>query len=379
MVFDVPPPVIHILDHATFSNITEQMRSMYRDTMAPRLEAIESVIDFALRSEFFPDGGRIVKFSLDEVLRGDFETRAGAVVQLIQSGVMKPAEARPLFDLTDAGEDADKLYANSALVPLGSAPAKPSAAPGSADAAPLDSEVDPGDSDGSTGDSEDAPKKGLGLKYSPDQERDDHGRFTSGGGSGGSGYSAAVQAAAATVYDRAKAIEPDLTATMLAVAKVNGAEMSGLQYRLKEQDSLERKIDDRAASNGISPEEAANAISDANRYTMVAPAENYTDMANAAISTFQDKGFDCNVKNTWDEGSAYKGINVAMTSPEGAKVELQFHTPESLSVKMDLNHPLYEEARLSSTSPARQEELQAQMIANADALVHPPGVASVGV
>jgi phage portal protein BeeE len=25
--FDVPPPVVHILDHATFSNITEQLRS----------------------------------------------------------------------------------------------------------------------------------------------------------------------------------------------------------------------------------------------------------------------------------------------------------------------------------------------------------------
>ena len=36
-VYDVPPPVVHILDRATFSNITEQMRSMYRDTMAPKL------------------------------------------------------------------------------------------------------------------------------------------------------------------------------------------------------------------------------------------------------------------------------------------------------------------------------------------------------
>ena len=32
--YDVPPPVVHILDRATFSNITEQMRSMYRDTIA---------------------------------------------------------------------------------------------------------------------------------------------------------------------------------------------------------------------------------------------------------------------------------------------------------------------------------------------------------
>ena len=119
MVFDVPPPVVHILDHATFSNITEQMRSMYRDTMAPRLEDFESVIDFHLRSEFAGDGELKVSFSLDEVLRGDFETRAASVQTLINTGVMKPSEARPLFDLPDAGEAADRLYANGALIELG--------------------------------------------------------------------------------------------------------------------------------------------------------------------------------------------------------------------------------------------------------------------
>ena len=121
MVYDVPPPVVHILDHATFSNITEQMRSMYRDTMAPRLEDWESVIDFSLRSEFgYAQDERRATFSLDEVLRGDFETRATAVVGLVSSGVMKPSEGRPLFDLPDAGPLADRLYANAALVPLGS-------------------------------------------------------------------------------------------------------------------------------------------------------------------------------------------------------------------------------------------------------------------
>jgi HK97 family phage portal protein len=120
MVFDVPPPVVHILDHATFSNITEQMRSMYRDTMAPRLEDVESVIDFFLRPEFFAAPTRVATFSLDEVLRGDFETRATAVGQLIEKGVFKPSEARPLFDLPEAGPEADLLYGNAALVPLGS-------------------------------------------------------------------------------------------------------------------------------------------------------------------------------------------------------------------------------------------------------------------
>jgi HK97 family phage portal protein len=120
MVFDVPPPVVHILDHATFSNITEQMRSMYRDTMAPRLEDWESVIDFSLRPEFgYSIGERKATFSLDEVLRGDFEIRATSVGNLIEKGVMMPSEARPMFDLPDAGAVAAKLYANAALQELG--------------------------------------------------------------------------------------------------------------------------------------------------------------------------------------------------------------------------------------------------------------------
>lgn len=121
MAYDVPPPVVHILDHATYSNISEQMRSMYRDTMAPRLEDFESVIDHDLRPEFDATGRLHCTFALDEVLRGDFEARATSVATLIEKGVMKPAEARPLFDLPAAGPEADKLYGNAALVPLGTA------------------------------------------------------------------------------------------------------------------------------------------------------------------------------------------------------------------------------------------------------------------
>ncbi|HJQ00088.1 MAG TPA: phage portal protein [Jatrophihabitans sp.] len=118
-VIDVPPPVVHILDRATFSNITEQMRSLYRDTMTPRLAEYESVIEFYVRPEFALMGEAEARFALDEVLRGDFEKRAVAVGQLIEHGVMKPSEARPMFDLGDGGPAADKLYANAALQELG--------------------------------------------------------------------------------------------------------------------------------------------------------------------------------------------------------------------------------------------------------------------
>lgn len=116
-VYDMPPTAVHILDNATYSNITEQMRSVYRDTMAPRLEFIESVLDFHLGSDF--NGQKVARFSVAEVLRGDYESRAQAAVQLVQSGIMKPSEARDLFDLNEAGAIADRLYANAAIQPLG--------------------------------------------------------------------------------------------------------------------------------------------------------------------------------------------------------------------------------------------------------------------
>ena len=120
MVYDVPPPVVHILDHATFSNITEQMRSMYRDTMSPRLEDLESTIDHFLMTEFFAPGTHETEFDMSEVLRGDFETRADKAVTLRQSGIATGNEAREIVGIARS-EDAemDKMYANSALGQLG--------------------------------------------------------------------------------------------------------------------------------------------------------------------------------------------------------------------------------------------------------------------
>lgn len=116
-VYDIPPTAIHILDKATYSNITEQMRSVYRDSMAPRIEFIESVLNWEVGREF--NGAKKAKFAVAEVLRGDFEHRATSVALLVDHGIMKPSEARPLFDLGDEGEIADKLYALAMLQELG--------------------------------------------------------------------------------------------------------------------------------------------------------------------------------------------------------------------------------------------------------------------
>lgn len=112
--YDVPPPVVHILDHATFSNITEQMRSMYRDTMGGRLPAVEAAIETDLRQAEWPDDDVYAEFLMDEVLRGDFETRQDA---LAKASHMTIAEKRRVENLPFI-EGTDRIFLNTATMPL---------------------------------------------------------------------------------------------------------------------------------------------------------------------------------------------------------------------------------------------------------------------
>lgn len=122
--YDMPPPAVHILDRATFSNITENLRSLYRDTMAPHLARFESDLETQLRGSHNrgadePDFGDAVyaEFVMDEVLRGDFEKRAEAYQQAINSGHMTPAEVRAKENLPFI-PGSDRLLINGTLVPL---------------------------------------------------------------------------------------------------------------------------------------------------------------------------------------------------------------------------------------------------------------------
>jgi len=116
-VWDVPPPAVHILDRATFSNITEQMRSLYRDTMAPRFNDYEDTLATQLAPDFDPSGDSYAEFLIDEVLRGAYEVRVPANAQAIQTGQSTINEIRRQENKPDI-EGGDELFLNSALLPL---------------------------------------------------------------------------------------------------------------------------------------------------------------------------------------------------------------------------------------------------------------------
>ena len=112
-VFDMPPPAVQILDHATYSNITEQMRSLYRDTMGSILSAFESDLDSQLRAPDFADDV-YAEFLLDGVLRGDFEQRVDAFAK---ADYMTVAEKRRAENLPFI-EGTDVILVNTASLPL---------------------------------------------------------------------------------------------------------------------------------------------------------------------------------------------------------------------------------------------------------------------
>lgn len=103
------------------SNITENLRSLYRDTMAPKLGELESTLDMELRDGSMGDGppdfGDDIygEFLMDEVLRGAFEARATAYQQ---SDFMTIAEKRQKENLPFI-PGTDRIFLNSASLPLG--------------------------------------------------------------------------------------------------------------------------------------------------------------------------------------------------------------------------------------------------------------------
>jgi HK97 family phage portal protein len=115
-VYDIPPPMVHILDRATFSNIDEQHRMLYQDTLGPWLAMIEETMDAQLLGS---EEDVFVEFKLDEVLRGDVEKRSAAYQRFIHAATYTPNEIRKLENLPRIEHPlADAIY-----VPLNAQPA----------------------------------------------------------------------------------------------------------------------------------------------------------------------------------------------------------------------------------------------------------------
>jgi hypothetical protein len=178
-------------------------------------------------------------------------------------------------------------------------------------------------------------------------------------------------------------VERLVTSELEKLAAQSGGRMAGLEWAVKGQESLARKIAT-MVENGEAknPYEALSKIHDTLRYTMNFEAKDYAAGIENALAGLRERGFSFNlsdVENSWRDRPEYHGINSNMRTPDGHWMELQFHTPASFDTKEHVLHPLYEEYRLPATSAERRKELKDEMTSITAKLEKPPGVDAIGV
>lgn len=84
----VSPLFVGILDHANFSNVSEQHKHLYADTLGPWCDLVEEDVELQVVPEFedLDVDDTVVRFDLDEKLRGSFSEEA----QILQTATGAP-------------------------------------------------------------------------------------------------------------------------------------------------------------------------------------------------------------------------------------------------------------------------------------------------
>ena len=160
----VPPSLIGENSRSTFSNAEQEQLSWVTNSLAMWCRRIEGAFNRALVRE--TDTALEMHIDVRGLLRGDSAARATYYQTMFQLAAMSPAEIRALEDMPPVNKPGmDDYYVPvNNYAPIGQAPpeAPPAGHPG-----PF----------------------GRSLRGSPDQPRDEGGRWTSGGGGSGSGGS----------------------------------------------------------------------------------------------------------------------------------------------------------------------------------------------
>ena len=178
------------------------------------------------------------------------------------------------------------------------------------------------------------------------------------------------------LLDRARELQPSVTALLVRFAHDADGEMVGLEHRIKSLESTLRKMRLLISEDpSLTPETVM--IQDALRYTMLVdddPPGNYVQTSATTLDALEAEGHRVLVvKNYWPDGDNYAGVNAVLEAPDGLPWELQFHTTESYEVQED-TRAWYEELRLRDTPPERKRELFDLMTEAWDEVSIPSGV-----
>lgn len=105
--YHIPLPMVGILDNATFSNIREQHRQLYQDTLGPWLVWLAEEIELQLLPDLPDSDGVYCEFNIAEKMRGSFEEQAAAASTAAGGPWMTRNEIRARNNLPqiDGGDD----------------------------------------------------------------------------------------------------------------------------------------------------------------------------------------------------------------------------------------------------------------------------------
>jgi HK97 family phage portal protein len=123
-VYMIPPPMLGILDKATYSNIETQREMVYTDCMGPPLVLIEQSFNAQVIWGLLREDDVYVEFDFGPVLRGSRLDEINALREAISSALMTPNEGRSVLNQaksTEKGMDDFYLPFNN-LQPVGRPP-----------------------------------------------------------------------------------------------------------------------------------------------------------------------------------------------------------------------------------------------------------------
>ena len=179
--FGIKPNHLNDYEKSSYANSESQQLAFYTDTMLYILKQYEEELNYKLLSQAQREEGYRFKFNIAAVLRGDTKTQLESLSMGVSNGVYTPNEARRNLDLP-ALPGGDRIYFNGSNIAV-------------EDAGIQYREQEQSDNAKAFIKLAESIEKAVecGIinitKYSDSQPRDDHGRWTDGGGDSGSGSS----------------------------------------------------------------------------------------------------------------------------------------------------------------------------------------------
>lgn len=110
-VYMIPPPMIGILDRATYSNVQTAREMAYTDGLAPPLILLEQRINAHVCRGILGEPDVFVEFDFAGILRGDRLKEIQAIREAVSTAALTPNEGRDVLNLPRSDDPmADELY-----------------------------------------------------------------------------------------------------------------------------------------------------------------------------------------------------------------------------------------------------------------------------